>query len=311
MPDKGVREWMQEAIGYAATGSTAEQMMVILHGSGRNGKSLLVNTIAAVLGRDYACTIDSKRLLGNGSNDDTLKRVGARLQGKRLVVSNETKKGIAIDECQIKALTSDEPLVGARLYRDEAEFEPTHTLFLTTNPAPRIRDGGYAMWRRLVLVPFDVIIPEGEVDANLKSKLMDEAPGILRWIVDGAVRWYSHREDMVPLTDSLPAALVEAKAEYREDEDRVTEWVRIRTEQGSISNTADRDARTTTGELHRDYEAWCHYRGDRRIKGVKSFSQQLTANGYKRRKYEDGRFFDLILRADREELPDVFDGSDD
>jgi P4 family phage/plasmid primase-like protien len=310
MPDKKVRDWMQTAIGYAATGSTVEQMMVILHGPGRNGKSLLVNTIAAILGKDYSCTVDSKRLLGsaNGSGDD-YKRTGAALRGKRLVVSNETKKGVAIDEAQIKALTSDEPIVGARLYKDAAEFDPTHTVFLTTNPTPRIQDGGYAMWRRLVLVPFDVIIGADDVDLTLKDKLLDEAEGVLRWVVDGAVKWCENRD--VPLTERLPVALVEAREEYQEEEDRVIEWARARTKKGNLKASSKTFGRSTVSDLHRDYEAWCSYHGDKHIKGRKSFSQQLVSNGHKRKRYEEGYCFALVLRADREKLPSVFDDSDD
>jgi len=303
MPNRDVRDWMQTAIGYAATGSTVEQMMVILHGPGRNGKSLLVNTVAAILGKDYSCTVDSKRLLGsaNGSGDD-YKRTGAALRGKRLVVSNETKKGAAVDEAQIKALTSDEPIVGARLYKDAAEFDPTHTVFLTTNPKPRIKDGGYAMWRRLVLVPFDTIVAAENVDSSLKDKFLGEASGILRWVVEGAIRWYEDKD--VPLTEKLPTALIEAREEYREEEDRVLQWINDRTLPGDVN---DPNRRTAASVLFEDYFTWCENFGYKN-KGMNSFSGQLVSNGYEKKKNNKARYFPLILNG---LPPDRFDDHDD
>ena len=40
--------YIQRAIGYSLSGSTEEQVMFILHGNGRNGKSVFLDIIAEI-----------------------------------------------------------------------------------------------------------------------------------------------------------------------------------------------------------------------------------------------------------------------
>src|SRR5262249_15186951 len=72
------------------------------------------------------------------------------------------------------------------------------------------RDEG--VWRRLRLVPWEVTIAANERDEHLATKLQAEAAGILRWIVDGAVRF--ERDGLNP-----PAAVLTATSAYRKSED--------------------------------------------------------------------------------------------
>ena len=83
-------------------------------------------------------------------------------------------------------------------------------MFSNHKPAVRGRDEG--VWRRLRLVPWEVTIAAGDRDEHLLVKLPAEAAGILRWIVDGAVRF--HREGFDP-----PAAVLAATSQYRQSED--------------------------------------------------------------------------------------------
>jgi putative DNA primase/helicase len=54
-----------------------------------------------------------------------------------------------------------------------------------------VRGTDEGIWRRLRLVPFEVIIPRAEQDPQLPSKLAAEADGILRWLIDGYAEWRS------------------------------------------------------------------------------------------------------------------------
>ena len=76
-----------------------------------------------------------------------------------------------------------------RSRRGSFEFKPQATFWLVTNHLPRVKGQDYAIWRRLMLIPFTVLIPEDERDADLGLKLQSEAQGILRWAVDGCAEW--------------------------------------------------------------------------------------------------------------------------
>ena len=56
-PDPELRAFLQRFIGYCLTGATTEHKFVFAYGTGANGKSTFINTIAAILG-DYATIAD-------------------------------------------------------------------------------------------------------------------------------------------------------------------------------------------------------------------------------------------------------------
>ena len=51
-----------KALGYSLTGSTREQIMFILFGKGRNGKSIFVEVVSEILG-DYSNNMQAKSLM--------------------------------------------------------------------------------------------------------------------------------------------------------------------------------------------------------------------------------------------------------
>jgi putative DNA primase/helicase len=77
-----------------------------------------------------------------------------------------------------------------RKYENPIEFEETHKLWMDANHKPEIRGTDNAIWNRLHLIPFEVTIPKDEIYRGLPEKLLAEAPGVLLWAVDGAVRWH-------------------------------------------------------------------------------------------------------------------------
>ena len=134
---------------------------------------------------------------------------------------------------------------------DPWEFWPTHTLVMFSNHKPAIRGRDEGVWRRLRLVPWEVTIPEKERDEHLLAKLQAEAAGILRWIVDGAVRF--HREGLDP-----PAAVLAATAEYRPVEDvigrfcdEVLDFDLRRTDLLLLDRHQERTRRVVRGAEHR------------------------------------------------------------
>lgn len=201
--------YIQKAVGYSLTGSTREQAMFILHGNGRNGKSLFLETISDILGT-YAKTMQANSIMvkqTNGVNTDI-----ARLKGARLVTSSEPNEGFRLDEGLLKQLTGGDKVTARKLYGDEFEFNPQFKLWLATNHKPIVRGTDDGIWRRLILVPFNVQIPDHKVDKDLKYKLQREASGILNWAVDGCLKW--QREGL-----KVPSIIENASKGYRNEMD--------------------------------------------------------------------------------------------
>lgn len=225
LPDKdglsSVRDFVQRYLGYCLTALTREQVFVLFHGEGRNGKSTLVDIIARIMA-DYSTSVPISTLV----NSDYARKGSeatpdlARLPGARFVRSAEPKEGLSLDESLIKGLTSGEPLPVRRLNQDFIDIYPTFKLAISVNRKPTIRGNDDGIWRRVILVPFDVQIPIEEVDKGLADKLWLERNGILKWLVDGCID-YLNRGSLDP-----PEEVRAATTEYREESDIVGGFVR-------------------------------------------------------------------------------------
>lgn len=210
--------FMQKLVGYSLTGTMDEQVMTILHGekrkNGSNGKSVFVETVSSIIG-NYAITIQPETLMAKplassgGPNNDI-----ARMKGARFIASSEPDEGMRLSEGLIKQMTGGEKVTARQLYGDYFEFQPTGTIWLSTNHKPIVRGTDDGIWRRLLFIPFLVQVPNNKKDPKLKQKLLREGPGILNWAVDGALMW--QREGLNP-----PQIVQEDSKQYRGEMDTI------------------------------------------------------------------------------------------
>lgn len=237
--DKAVIRYIQKALGYSLTGSTREQVMFILFGKGRNGKSIFVETIAEILG-DYSNNMQAKSLMVK--KNDNVNTDIARLSKARFVTSSEPNEGFRFDEGLIKQITGGDKVTARFLYAEEFEYTPKFKIWVSTNHKPIIRGTDDGIWRRLVLIPFDVQIPEEKVDKDLKYKLLREAPAILNWMAEGAYMWM--REGL-----ELPEKLKDAGQTYRTEMDVVEQFIQEKCKRAE-------DVRETGKALYEEYKKW-------------------------------------------------------
>lgn len=222
---KPIAAFMQSWFGYCATGLTDEQKFAVHHGSGANGKSLLLSTVERVLG-PYA-GVAAPNLLVGGAQDQHPTGI-ADLRGKRMVTAHESEENGKLNEGFIKRATGGDRISARRMRQDHFEFDPTHKLQLLTNHKPQIRGQDHAIWRRVLLIPYNTTFGTAAAVAAheahhvkneaLSEALKAEAEGILAWIVKGARHW--HMAGLNP-----PDAVLAAGAAYREEQDRVGQFL--------------------------------------------------------------------------------------
>lgn len=271
--DQSLIDYIQKAVGYSATGSTSEQVMFILFGGGRNGKSVFINTIAHILGT-YSKTMGAGSIMVKANNNAANSDI-ARLEGARMVISSEPNEGVRLDEGLVKQLTGGDTVTARYLYGKEFEFNPQFKLWLATNHKPIIRGTDDGIWRRLMMVPFQVQIPAEKVDKKLESKLMSEAVGILNWIVDGAIKW--QKEGLNP-----PASVLKASKEYRDEMDVITMFVSDCCEVGP-------DKKIPAGEIFKKYQQWAKDNSEYSMSKQK-FGKEMR-NKFEYKKGKQGRFY--------------------
>src|SRR5215211_788677 len=266
LPGDELRTFVQRAAGYSATGDTSEQVMLINHGAGNNGKSTFQEALAAALG-DYSMRAPTEMLMAKragGVPNDV-----ARLKGARFVAASETEEGRRLAESLVKDLTGQDTITARFMRAEFFEFKPTHKLWLSTNHKPEIRGTDTAIWRRLRLIPWTVTIPPSEQDKRLPTKLADELPGILAWIVQGCLEW--RREGL-----EAPEEVRKATGRYRAEMDVLAAFI---DEECIVSEHAGATAKA----LYSAYREWCEENGER------PESQRRFGGRLKERGFESGR----------------------
>lgn len=185
-PDERMQKFLQRWFGYSMLGLTNEQALAFFYGMGANGKSALTDLMARIMG-SYAATAKIESLTGQNrrsggdATPDLINIVAARM-----VRASEPEKGVQWQEGLIKQLTGGEPILVRALNENFFEATPIFKLTIGGNHAPDIRGMDDGIWRRLMIVPFNVQIPKAERDPLIVQRMLAEAPGILNWLIEGA-----------------------------------------------------------------------------------------------------------------------------
>ncbi|MFI0507016.1 phage/plasmid primase, P4 family [Streptomyces albogriseolus] len=186
--------FLQVLLGYSVTGDVGAQVLPFLFGSGKNGKSVLLDVLMKLLG-DYADAAPPGFLMARpyeGHPTDL-----AELHGRRVIVCSEVRPGDRFDEARLKLLTGGDRIKARRMRQDFFSFTPTHKLWLLGNHRPEVGTGGFAFWRRMRLIPFERVVPDDRRIDNLADVLVrEEGPGILHWLVLGARRYLAGARDL-------------------------------------------------------------------------------------------------------------------
>jgi putative DNA primase/helicase len=237
--------YLKRLFGYALTGITREHALAFLYGTGANGKSVLLSTVAGILG-DYHTTAPIETFTDSKSDRHPTDLAG--LMGARLVTASETEEGRRWAESKIKTLTGGDRVKARFMRQDFFEYVPQFKLVIAGNHKPGLRSVDEAISRRLHLVPFVVTIPAEERDKELAEKLKAEWPGILSWMIEGCLEW--QRIGLLP-----PDAVVAATAEYLAAEDAFRAWLADCCEPCPSAFEA-------TAHLFDSWTAWCARTGE-------------------------------------------------
>lgn len=271
--DSELIAYLQRVLRYALSGMTREHALFFAYGTGANGKSVLLSTVAGIMA-DYHCTAPIETFVA--SNSDRHPTDLAGLNGARLVTASETEEGRKWAEAKIKQLTGGDTVRARFMRQDFFDFTPTFKLLIAGNHKPALRSVDEAIKRRFHLIPFAVTIPAAERDPNLTEKLKAEWPGILRWIIDGCLRW--QREGLQP-----PPAVLSATADYLESEDAFAAWIDERC-------ARDPQAKTSVSALYGSWVDWATTSGEA-AGTMRRFSQTLEQRGFLKSRSNSGAQF--------------------
>jgi putative DNA primase/helicase len=278
-PDPEVRALLQRWAGYCLTGIVREHKFVFFYGTGSNGKSTFLETLFALYG-GYAQGAPEKLIMTNPRGGDPCHEV-ARLPGVRFLLGCEVSEGMRINESIVKSLVSGDTLTGEEKYCPSFDFNPVAKLNLFGNHRPVVHGTDHGFWRRVILVPWEVQIADGEKDMALPGRLRAELPGILNWCLAGLSAW--RNGGLRP-----PAIIEAATAEYKDASDILG---------GFITAHLDTNApgcKLPTKEVYRKYQEWAEESGIRSPWSVRIFNEKMKARGISKRGSHGIDFWDGV-----------------
>jgi len=269
MGDKETARYLQKLFGYCLTGEPKEEKLFILYGATtRNGKSTLLDTIAAVMG-DYARSMLPESLAEQRNQDGGRASPDwAEMNGVRLCTVSEPSQGLHLNAAKVKNVTGRNTIKARFLHCNYFEFKPQFSIVVDTNHRPNITDATLFASNRVVIIPFNRHFEEWEQDTNLKAELLTPAArsAILLWMLQGLDLYRT--EGLRP-----PASIQQEIAAYQHDSDKISQFMEECAEMGMGYSCQ-------VSTVYSDYMAWCKGNGFYH-ESITRFGLAIKAKGYR------------------------------
>lgn len=242
VPDKPTQDVIQEFFGCCLTKDTSFRSMMILYGESGTGKSTLSNILGAVIGAENRSAVPLECFWDRFAPH--------QMVGKLVNFCGDSNKIDRLAEGVIKRFTGGDDILVDRKYKQPVTLKMTAKIVVATNIFPQVQDTSEALWKRFIVVPMDVVIPDHEVDRSLLGSdktdwpLRKELPGIFNWAIEGLKRLRRQKHFTVS------QQLVQAKAQVRYENCSLTQFVDERC-------VADSSCSETTKRFMHEYVCYC------------------------------------------------------
>jgi putative DNA primase/helicase len=268
LPEKELQDILAEFFGYVFTKHLKLEKALLPYGTGANGKSVMFDVMNALLGKENVTNFSLSDLLQEHNR--------ALIANKLLNYGSEINASTTRDV--FKNLVSTEPIQARLKYGNSFLMENYAKLCFNCNELPRDIEQTLAYFRRLLIIPFRVTIPDNEQDKTLANKIVEtELSGVFNWILEGLRRLLTNER----FTES---AIVAAEIEtYRKESDSVAMFI-------TDENYQKSNEFTTLKELYQSYKFYCQDNGYRTL-GRNKFGRRLETLGYQRQDRNQPVFF--------------------
>lgn len=279
VPDVTSQKVLAEYLGYlfVAPSKLKLEKVLLLYGTGANGKSVFFEVVTALLGPDNV----SNYSLTSLTKEPAYCR--AHLATKLVNYASELNGKLEADT--FKQLASGEPIEARLPYGQPFSLTEYAKLIFNCNELPTEVEHTHAFFRRFLIVPFSVTIPEAEQDKTLAPTIIrDELAGVFNWILDGLRRVLAQQG----FTDC------EAARQQLDAYKRQSDSVRLFLDECEYA--ASTTSWQPTQEVYREYKIFCLDDGYRSVARGK-FVTRLQAAGIEQSRRSTGQMLALSKRA--------------
>lgn len=188
---------LSQVFGSALVGGNRHKRFYLMTGVSDTGKSTLIAGIQSALGQAVCLAAGMDTF--TASKQEKIRSDIARLNGPRLIYSDDTRDGIMLDDGIIKIMTGGTEIVARFLHANEFQFKARFTPVLIMNDEPVIRASD-AIRNRLVRIHFSHALRPEEKDYRVLQTMEDYrqvGPAILAWLARGC-RQHIERDGALP-----------------------------------------------------------------------------------------------------------------
>jgi len=234
---------LQEFFGYSLVPDNRHQKFMLMQGAGANGKSQIIDVLSLMVGAHNVSAVPL---------DQFGDRFGMYpIIGKLVNVCGDVAELDKVAEGYLKIFTSGDLLTIDRKHLAPVTMRATTKLVMACNNPPRFRDRSYGLWRRMIMLPFNYVVPEGKRIQALGRKIFrKEAAGIFNWSLQGMERLNARGGF------SLSKAVTEAHSDYQLECNPTMAFL-----QDYIVVCAE--GKIDVDRLYRAYQRWCKLNGYR------------------------------------------------
>lgn len=261
LPDRMAQKVLAQYVGYVLIPNAVLSLekALVLYGSGANGKSVMFSIINALLGSENVSNYSLESL--TDANGYYRHKLGLVLLNYSSEISSR------MDPTFFKQLVSGEP-IQARLPRQAPVIITDYArLMFNTNTLPRDVEQNEAFFRRFIIIPFAVTIPEHRRDPDLAKKIIaSELPGIFNWVLEGLRSLLETRQFAFSQT------ITDTVLEYKKKSDSVTMFLE------DENYTADPSEKCIVKGVYESYSNYCKLYGYSAC-SLKTFTERLRGLG--------------------------------
>lgn len=266
-PRQAERDFLQVYMGYTILGETGEQVYAFHYGDGGNWKSAFLQAIARTVGSYYKPMSYASVSGNNMPTGDKPSPDWARLSGVRFLTIEEIPRKEPIKEELVKLVTSGSPMPVRHLNKGMFDLVPKFKVSMTSNAEPNVSGHDRGIWRRTLIIPWDVSIPDNErIPFDAAMAIYDaERAGILNWLIEGAILYKRNG-----LNSYITERMREFTANVRADRDAAGSFI-----EDCVRHNGDDKAFVTAGDLYRAFVQYCKANGIDPILNSTAFGRQV------------------------------------
>jgi putative DNA primase/helicase len=262
LPEPELQKILAEYLGYIFVKNSVLKLekVLLLFGTGANGKSVLFEVLMALLGSQNVANYSLQSLTAENGNSR------AMLVNKLLNYASEING--KLESNIFKLLISGEPVEARLLYKNTQIISDYARFMFNCNELPKEVENTNAFFRRFIILPFRVTIPPNKQDKGLSNRIIEtELSGVFNWVLNGLTRLLKNK-------DFSQSNIVQNEVlQYQKESDSVMMFLEDENYQQSVEQ--DRPLK----DIFSEYKTYCLDSGYR-LCSNRTFSSRLRKNGY-------------------------------